>query len=67
MGPKKKKVICKMYPHHISSLAENLFFKYASIVILQAKVVVYVPEVNANQLATILGIISTCSLYKFLR
>ena len=44
----------------ISLHAENLCFKYAGIVILQAKVEVHVPEVNANQLPTILGVISTC-------
>jgi len=41
---------------------QKICYKYAGIVILQAKVVVYVPEVNMNQLATYLGVVSTCSL-----
>jgi len=44
----------------ISLHAEKLCFKYAGIVLLQAKVAVHVPEVNANQLSTILGVIPTC-------
>jgi len=40
-------------------IQKKLCFKYAGIVILQVKVVVHVSEVNANQMATFLGVMLT--------